>query len=246
MFSTQELERYGRQLSLKGFGEDGQNKLKKASVFIAGAGGLGSPALIYLAAAGIGNIRIIDPDSVELSNLNRQILHWTGDIGKSKVISAAEKLRLLNPHINIDPVQDTITSDNVTSLVSGYDLIMDAVDNLNTRYLLNRYAVTHNIPFFHGAVYGFEGRAMTVLPGKSACLMCLYRGVTLSGKPPVIGVTPGVIACIQATEAIKYITGIGELLLDRLLVYDGLNMKFSEVKVTRDPNCPVCGQSNSR
>jgi molybdopterin/thiamine biosynthesis adenylyltransferase len=242
MLSSQELERYSRQLSLNNFGEAGQEKLKKARVFIAGAGGLGSPALIYLAAAGVGAIRIVDSDAVELSNLNRQILHWTQDIGRPKVDSSAEKLRLLNPEVEIEPLHDRIREDNLDTLISDFDLILDAVDNLPTRYLLNKYAVTHNIPFIHGAVYGFEGRAMTIIPGQSACLMCLYRGVTLSGKPPVIGVTPGVIACIQAAEAIKYITGIGQLLQDRLLAYDGLNMKFTEVNVARDPDCPHCGQ----
>jgi molybdopterin/thiamine biosynthesis adenylyltransferase len=244
MLSSQELERYRRQLSLNDFGEIGQEKLKQARVFIAGAGGLGSPALIYLAAAGVGTIRIVDSDAVELNNLNRQILHWTRDIGRPKIDSAAEKLRLLNPEVKIETLQVKIDEDNLDNLISGFDLIIDAVDNLATRYLLNKYAVSNDIPFIHGAVYGFEGRAMTVIPGKSACLMCLYRGVTLSGKPPVIGVTPGVIACIQATEAIKLILGIGNLLQDRLLAYDGLNMKFIEVKVARDPSCPHCGRKS--
>jgi molybdopterin-synthase adenylyltransferase len=242
MLNPQELVRYSRQIMFKELGEEGQNKLKSARILVAGGGGLGSPALIYLAAAGAGTIRVIDSDKVELSNLNRQILHWTQDIGKAKVDSASEKLMLLNPEIHIERVQENINRDNVAKLVSGFDLIIDAVDNLATRYVLNQFAVFSNTPFIHGAVSGFEGRAMTIVPGQSACLMCLYRGVELSGKPPVIGVTPGIIACIQVTEAIKYITGIGRLLKDRLLVYDGLNMLFSEIRVNRDPECPHCGK----
>ena len=241
MLSAEELERYRRQLNLPNFGEEGQEKLKRARVLVAGVGGLGSPALLYLTVAGVGYIQIIDSDAVELSNLNRQILHWTPDLDLPKVDSAAEKLRLLNPYVQIEAIHKTISQDNLESLTSGVDLIIDAVDNLATRYFLNQYAITKNIPFFHGAVAGFEGRALTILPGRSACLMCLYRGVSLTGKPAVLGATPGLIACIQVTEAIKYLTGAGQLLLNRLLVYDGLNMKFSEVKVTRDPHCSHCG-----
>jgi len=242
MLTIEELQRYDRQIMIYGFGEAGQEKLKKAKVFLAGAGGLGSPAAIYLAAAGIGTLRIADHDKVELSNLNRQVLHWEEDIGKRKVDSAAAKLRKFNKGIKIETISDTITEDNVSRLIGDSDLIVDAMDNLPTRYLLNRAAIEKGIPFFHGAVYGFEGRAMTVLPGKSACLNCLYHGATMpKEKFPVIGVTPAVIGCIQAMEVIKYIAGIGELLTDRLLNFDGLRMKFNEFKVNRDPACEVCG-----
>jgi molybdopterin-synthase adenylyltransferase len=241
MLTEQEMQRYGRQIMVRGIGLDGQEKIKKGRVFLAGAGGLGSPAALYLAAAGVGEIRIVDSDTIELSNLNRQILHWTSDIGERKIESARNKLTQLNPEVEIDVVQATMAEDNLDDLVSGYDMIIDAVDNLSTRYLLNLTAQKHKIPLFHGAISGFEGRAMTVLPGKSACLMCLYRGVSLTQKSPVIGATPGVIASIQVTEAIKYITGAGKLLTDRFLVYDGLNMRFAEIMVSRDPECRHCG-----
>jgi adenylyltransferase/sulfurtransferase len=243
MLTRDELKRYDRQIMIRGIGEAGQEKLKKARVVIAGSGGLGSPAAIYLAVAGIGTIRIIDHDQVELSNLNRQILHWDRDIGKRKVDSSAEKLRQLNPHVKIEPVAETISQGSIASLVAGFDAIVDAMDNLPTRFLLNKAAVDSGIPFFHGAVYGFEGRAMTVIPGKTACLKCLYRGLPPVEKFPVIGVTPAIIGCIQATEVIKYIAGIGELLTDRILVYDGTDMKFTEFDVRRDPNCEHCGQA---
>ena len=233
-----ELVRYERQVRLPGWGVEGQEKLKRAKVMVAGAGGLGSPVLTYLAAAGVGKIRVIDGDKVELSNLNRQILHWDRDIGWDKVVSAKEKLQSLNPDIEIEAIKAVITKDNVFDLVGDYPIV-DAMDNLPARYLLNRAALKKSLPLFHGAVYGFEGRATTIIPGKTSCLRCLYQGV-LPGKTPVVGATPAVIGCIQATEVIKYILGIGELLADRLLIYDGLSMKFSELKLKKDPNCEDC------
>lgn len=241
MLTVKELERYDRQIMIYGFGEEGQEKLKKASVLIAGAGGLGSPAAIYLAAAGIGKIIIADHDSVEASNLNRQVLHWDENIGDRKIDSAAAKLRKLNPDIDIETSSETISETNIARLISGCDAIVDAMDNLPTRYLLNKAAVEYGVPFFHGAVYGFEGRAMTVMPGESACLYCLYHGTEMPReKFPVIGVAPAVIGCIQATEVIKYITGLGELLTGRLLIYDGLRMSFCEMQVNMEPACEHC------
>jgi molybdopterin/thiamine biosynthesis adenylyltransferase len=241
MLTKEELERYDRQIMIRGFGVDGQEKLKRAKVVIAGSGGLGSSAAIYLAAAGVGTIRIIDQDTIELSNLNRQVLHWDNDIGRNKVDSAAEKLGQLNQYVTIEPIVETINEANISRLVDGFDIIVDAMDNLPTRYLLNKAAIKNNIPFFHGAVYGLEGRAMTVIPGKTACLKCVYRGPVPQQKFPVIGMTPAIIACIQVTEVIKYIVGIGKLLANRLLVYDGLNMKFTELAVKSDPDCEHCG-----
>ena len=209
-------------------------------MFIAGAGGLGSPAAIYLTAAGIGRIRLVDHDRVDRSNLNRQVLHWDNDIGRSKVESATEKLKRMNPEVEIEAIEETITEANLGELLTGFDLIVDATDNLATRYLLNKAALNNNIPFFHGAIYGFEGRAMTILPHKTACLRCVYRGVIPEEKFPVIGVTPAVIGCIQATEVIKYIVGIGELLTNKLLNYDALNMEFTEFNIKKDPHCEHC------
>ena len=241
--SAKELEKYDRQIMIPGFGAEGQAKLKKAKVFIAGAGGLGSPVAIYLAAAGVGTLKIVDRDIVDLSNLNRQVLHWDSDVGGKKVASAAAKLKQFNPDILIETSADTITAENTAALIGDADAVVDAMDNLPTRYLLNLTAVKKNIPFFHGAVYGFEGRAMTVIPGQSACLNCLYHGALVPQKKfPVVGVTPAVIGCIQATEVIKYLVGIGELLTDRLLNYDGMAMKFTEFSVKKDPACTVCGR----
>ena len=242
MLTKYESERYDRQIIIEGFGKEGQEKLKRAKIVIAGGGGLGSPSSMYLAAAGVGTIRIIDCDRVELSNLNRQILHWDKDIGRNKVTSAAEKLRNLNQGIKIEAIEGKITEANVSQLVADSDLIADAMDNLPTRFLLNKAAIENNIPFFHGAVYGFEGRAMTIIPGQTACLKCVYRGVIPGKKFPVVGVAPAVIGCIQATEVIKYIVGIGELLTNKLLIYDGLDMEFTEFKVKKDPDCEHCGQ----
>jgi adenylyltransferase/sulfurtransferase len=179
---------------------------------------------------------------VELSNLNRQILHWDRDISSSKVDSAAGKLGDMNKDIRVEAINDTINENNVSEIVGDCDVIIDAMDNLETRYLLNEAALKHGIPLMHGAVYGLEGRATTIIPGKTACLRCIYRGNIPKEKFPVIGTTPAVIGSIQATEAIKYITGIGKLLADRLLVYDGLNMKFSEFKLKRHPDCEHCGK----
>lgn len=242
MLTPSEMERYSRQLAIPEIGEEGQEKLKKARVLVAGAGGLGSPASLYLAAAGIGTLRIVDQDMVSLNNLNRQILHWSSDIGKSKADSTAEKLTRLNPEIKIEPAAEKITGDNISQLIAGCDVIIDALDNMPARYLLNKAALEAAIPLCHGAVYGFAGRAMTVIPYRSACLMCVYKGATTAERVPVLGVTPAVIAAIQVTEAIKYITGTGTLLTDRILTYDGLDMEFSEIKVARDPDCEHCGK----
>jgi adenylyltransferase/sulfurtransferase len=241
MLNEAELTRYDRQIRLPGFGKAGQAKLKSCRVLIAGAGGLGSPVAFYLAAAGTGHIRIVDDDTVELSNLNRQLLHWQEDLGELKARSGAAKLARLNPDISVEAVAETITEDSAARLAAGADIIVDATDNMATRYRLNQTALEMGIPFIHGAVGSFEGRVMTVLPGRSACLNCLYRGADVPRqKFPVIGVIPGIIGCIQATEVIKYIVGLGELLTDRLLSYDALGMTFTELKVKRDPECAHC------
>jgi len=241
MLSPEELKRYDRQMIIPGFGEHGQEKIKNARVVIAGAGGLGSPAALYLAAAGVGHIRLIDSDVVELSNLNRQVLHWQKDIGRKKVESASEKLAAMNPNIHIEPIYENINENNVEKLVSGCDVIVDAMDNLNTRLLINRVAVKFNIPFVHGAVYGLEGHVMTVIPHASACIRCLYKATPPRHKFPVLVTTPALIASVQATETIKILTGIGTLLTNRLLVYDGASMKFTVLQLQRDADCEVCG-----
>jgi len=242
MLTSDEQKRYDRQIMMPEVNEAGQEKLKKAKILVAGVGGLGSPISIYLAAAGIGHIRLVDHDQIELSNLNRQILHWDKDIGNPKVASAQSKLNKLNPHATIEAIRKTIDENNIGDIVGDCNAIVDAMDNLETRYLLNKAAIEKNIPFFHGAVRGLEGRAMTIIPGKSPCLRCMYHGTLPPEKFPVIGVAPGVIGCIQATEVIKYIVGMGELLTGRLLVYDGTSMEFREFKITKNPQCDHCGE----
>lgn len=241
MLTPSERERYDRQIMIGEIGQEGQRKLKRSRVVIAGAGGLGSLIAIYLTAAGIGMIRVIDHDQVALSDLNRQILYWEEDIGRKKVHSARTKLRNLNSGVEIEAIAKTITEGNVFQLVDGCDVIVDAMDNLPTRYLLNRSAIKKNIPFFHGAVNGFEGRIMTIIPGETACLRCMYRGPVPQEKFPVIGVAPAVIGSIQATEVIKYLVGIGKLLANRLLIYDGLKVTFTEFTVKKNPECDHCG-----
>ncbi len=241
MLTKDDLERYDRQIMIDRIGPEGQEKLMRSRIALAGVGGLGSPIALYLTAAGIGTIRLIDHDRVTLSNLNRQILHWEEDLGEKKVLSAARKLRRLNSKVNVEPVGETITETNVAQLLEGCDGIVDALDNLPTRYLLNRWAIEKNIPFFHGAIHGFEGRAMTILPGKTACLRCMYRGDIPAEKFPVVGVTPAVIGSIQATEVLKYLLGIGQLLTNRLLLYDGLEAQFTEFSLRQNPECDHCG-----
>ena len=219
-------------------GRGGAKKLKNAKILVAGAGGLGSAILTYLAIAGVGKIKVIDSDTVELANLNRQMLYTDRDIGRKKVDCAKERLESLNPDIEVETAEAVISEGNVFDFVGDYPIV-DGLDNLATRHLLNRVAVRRGLPLFHGAVYGFEGRATTIIPGKTPCLRCLYQDA-LPGKIPVVGIAPAVIGCIQATEVIKYIVGIGDLLTNRLLIYDGLSLRFSELKLKRDPNCEDC------
>jgi len=239
MMSVRDLDRYDRQIKL--FGATGQEKLKRAKVFIAGAGGLGSPISIYLAAAGIGKIVLVDKDVVELSNLNRQILHWERDVGSRKALSALEKLQKMNSDIIVEAATEILDEENVFGLVGDADLIIDAVDNFPTRYLLNKAALDRKIPFIHGAIHGFHGQATTVLPGRTACLRCIFPEAPPPETFPVVGVTPGIIGLIQATEAIKYITGLGELLAGKLLIWDGIRPTLETIDVERDPGCKDCG-----
>ncbi len=241
-FTTTDLQRYDRQILIRQIGRAGQKRLKTASVVIAGIGGLGSPIAMYLAAAGVGTLKLIDCDTVETGNLNRQLLHWQKDVGRLKSESAFDKLIQMNPDIHVEVKSTRIDAHNATNLVEGCNAVVDALDNLATRYVLNRAAITSGIAFFHGAVNGFEGRAMTILPGKSACLRCLHKGPVPQGVTPVIGVTPGIIGSIQATEVIKFLLGKGDLLTNRMIHYDGLAMVFREFQVRRNPNCDHCGE----
>jgi adenylyltransferase/sulfurtransferase len=243
--NLKEKIRYDRQMMIKGWGEEGQLKLKSAKVVIAGVGGLGCPTALYLTAAGVGEIKLIDNEKVELSNLNRQILHWEKDIGKFKVDSAAEKLRKINSKVKITMEKTTITEENASKLINGFNLVIDALDNFETRFYLNKACVEKGIPMIHGAIEGFEGRFTTIIPKTSPCLACIYGKIPFyKGKFPVVGVTPAVIAALQSMEAIKLIVGIGELTINRLIIFDGLKMEFDEIKIEKINECKVCGNLN--
>ncbi len=246
--SNEEIRRYSRHLILPEFGMEGQRKLKQGSVLLIGTGGLGSPLALYLAAAGVGHIGLVDFDIVDESNLQRQIIHGTSTLGIRKTESAKMRLRDLNPHIDIATYDVQITSDNAFDLIRPYDVIVDGTDNFPTRYLTNDACVMLGKPNVYGSIFRFEGQATVFSPKHGGpCYRCLYPEPPPPGLVPscaeggVLGVLPGVIGTIQATEAIKLLTGIGEPLIGRLLLYDALAMRFRELKLRRNPDCPVCG-----
>jgi adenylyltransferase/sulfurtransferase len=223
------------------FGEEGQERLKKSHIFIAGAGGLGSPVSIYLAVAGVGTITIVDMDVVDQTNLNRQILHFDRDIGRKKTASAEEKLRELNPDITVNAIDVKIDASNAQNLIGIADGIVDAMDNYPTRYLLNDVAIAKQIPLFHGGIRGFYGQATTIIPGTTPCLKCIFPKAPPIEVFPVVGVTPGIIGMVQATEVLKYLLDIGELLTGRLFIWDGMQAHAEEICVERNPACEACG-----
>ena len=223
-------------------GAEGQKKLADSSVFIAGAGGLGSPVATYLALAGVGELIIADDDVVQESNLNRQFLHATKDIGKQKVYSACETLHALNPDITISAIPERITRDNIGMHTSDADIIVDATDNFETRYLLNETSVSRGIPLIHGAVEGFSGQLTTIIPGLTPCISCIFPSCPPPHETPIIGATAGVIGSLQAMEVVKYLTGNGRLLTGRLLIWDGLSGKTDYMTISRRVECSVCCQ----
>ena len=227
---------------LDDWGLEGQNKLKAASVFIAGAGGLGSPVAIYLAAAGIGKLRVCDYDTLEISNLNRQILHTHTRIGKYKALSAKTTLKRINPHVKVEAFYKKIDEESVAELVGDSAIIVDCMDNFPTRYILNKFAIGKKLPLVHGSIWGLEGRVATIHFPETACLSCIFPEEPPSGTFPVAGVTPGVIGCLQATEVIKCLLGMGERLYNYLLVFDGKNMSFQKLKIRPDPECRACSR----
>ncbi len=229
---------------ITGLGLEGQKKLKSSKVLLAGAGGLGCPIAMYLTVAGVGTLKILDKDKVELSNLNRQVLHWDEDIGKPKAESIQDKLRRMNPDVQIEAKCIEINESNFLDLIEGADIIVDAMDNFPTRYLLNEAAIHLNIPLVHGGIWGLEGRVTTIIPHETACLRCIVPEAPPSETFPVVGVSPGLIGLIQATETIKYLTGIGQTLKNRLLIYDGELMTFTEIEISMRRDCPVCGKSS--
>src|SRR5689334_16603598 len=245
--NADEIKRYSRHLIMPEVGVDGQKKLKAGSVLCIGAGGLGSPAAMYLAAAGVGRIGMVDFDVVDFSNLQRQLLHGTSSVGRSKLESAKDRLHDLNPHIEIDTYETTVTSENALDLFKPYDVILDGTDNFPTRYLVNDACVLTGKPNAYGSIFRFEGQASVFATKDGPCYRCLYPEPPPPGLVPscaeggVLGVLPGIIGVIQATETLKLITGIGEPLIGRFMIYDALKMKFRELKLRKDPECPVCG-----
>lgn len=242
MLTEADFIRYGRQILYPDFGESGQKRLKQSHVAVAGLGGLGSPAAIYLASAGIGHLTLVDCDLVELSNLNRQVLHWEEDIGEKKSLSAARKLAKLNPAITITPLFEKITEDNVRDIIKGVNVVIDGMDNFETRFIINSGCVVEGIPFIHGGIYGFLGEITTIIPGETPCLTCIFPTVPKREDTfPVFGMTPAFIAALQVAEAIKLLAGFGDLLTNRMLYINGTTMEFNFCPLTRNPHCRVCG-----
>ncbi len=245
--NKEEIRRYGRHLIMPEVTLDGQKKLKAARVIVIGTGGLGAPILAYLAAAGVGKIGIVDFDTVDLSNLHRQIIHKTGNVGKPKTASAVEMMRDINPTIEIQTYETSLRSDNALELLRDYDVVIDGTDNFPTRYLVNDACALLDKPNVYGSIFRFEGQATVYWASRGPCYRCSYPEPPEPGTVPscaeggVLGVLPGVVGTIQATEAVKLIIGAGDPLIGRLLFYDALKMKFREFKVRKDPACPMCG-----
>ena len=247
-----EILRYSRHLIIPNVGMDGQRKLKAARVLLIGAGGLGSPLALYLAAAGVGTLGLVDFDVVDLTNLQRQVLHGTKDVGRPKLDSARDRIKDVNPNVHVESYETRLTSENALEILRDYDLVIDGTDNFPTRYLTNDACVLLGKPNVYGSIYRFEGQASVFATAEGPCYRCLFREPPPPGLVPscaeggVLGVLPGLIGTIQATEGIKLLLGIGEPLIGRLLLVDALTMKFRTVKLRKDPTCPVCGTREQR
>ncbi len=248
-FSEEQVKRYSRHIILPEIGGRGQKKLLKAKVFLVGAGGLGCPAAYYLAAAGVGKLGIADGDDVDHSNLQRQILHSSKDVGYPKALSAKATLEELNPDVEVVPYIQRLNSENILDIIKDYDVVLDGSDNFPTRYLVNDACVLLKKPLSHGSIFRFEGQVTTILPGEGPCYRCLFETPPPAGMVPscqeagVLGVLPGVIGVIQATEVVKLLLGKGRILKGELLLYNALNMEFKKLKIRRNPECPVCGEN---
>jgi molybdopterin/thiamine biosynthesis adenylyltransferase len=248
-FTEERLERYSRHIILKEVGIKGQEKLYASKVLIIGAGGLGAPAALYLAAAGVGKIGIVDADKVDLSNLQRQVIHHTADVGTLKVESAANKMRAINPDINVVTHHAFVTSENIAGLITGYDFVIDGTDNFAAKFLINDACVLAGIPYSHGGILRFNGQTMTIVPRQSACYRCAFIKSPPAGAVPtcsqagVMGAIAGMLGTIQATEALKHVIGAGRLLTNSILAFDALEMNFRKIKLKRNPHCPICGEN---
>ena len=246
-FSEEQIIRYSRHILLPEVGGKGQKKIAQAKVFIVGAGGLGSPVALYLAAAGVGTIGLIDCDVVDRSNLQRQVLHHTPDVGRSKVRSAQEKIHLLNPHVHVETYEDRFNAQNALDFITPYDVVIDGVDNFPAKFLINDACYFADKPLVHGGILRFEGRVFSIVPKQSACYRCIFKEPPPPGLVPscqeagIIGVVAGIIGTIQATEALKLILGIGHPLTNRILDFDARNTAFREIRTKRNPKCALCG-----
>jgi len=246
--TPEETLRYSRHLLLPEVGPDGQRRLKGARVLLVGAGGLGSPVSLYLAAAGVGTLGMAEFDRVDVTNLQRQVLHGTSDLGRPKLDSARDRLRDINPHVVVEPIPERLTSANALEIVAAYDLVIDGTDNFPTRYLVNDACVLTGKPNVYGSIFRFEGQASVFWAERGPCYRCLFAEPPPPGMVPscaeggVLGVLPGIIGTIQATEALKLLLGAGESLIGRLLMLDALRMRFREMRLRKDPDCPVCGE----
>jgi len=247
--NDEQIERYARHLILKGIGAEGQEKIVKSKILIIGAGGLGSPAAMYLAAAGVGEIGIADGDVVELSNLQRQIIHTTEDIGKAKVLSALEKIKKLNPNVKVTMYEQYLDASNILDIVKKYDFIIDGTDNFECKFLINDACVLANKAYSYGGILRFNGQSMTIKPNESACYACVFDSPPPTNMVPtcasagILGAIAGILGTIQATEALKYITNYGTLLTNKLLIFDADSMDFDKLNVKKNPKCRVCGEN---
>lgn len=247
--TEEQIERYSRHIILQQVGGVGQEKLLSSKVLIVGAGGLGAPAGLYLAAAGVGTIGIIDGDKVDLTNLQRQIIHHTNDVGVEKVVSAENKMRAINPDVNVKTYQQWAKADNVRQIIREYDFVIDGTDNFPAKFLVNDACYFEKVAFSHAGILRFDGQLITVLPGETTCYRCIFRSpppadvVPSCSQAGVLGVLAGVIGSLQATEAIKYLLGIGDLLTGALLTYNALTMQFRKIRLNRNADCPLCGEN---
>ena len=245
-FTEEELKRYSRHILLQDVGVEGQEKIKLGKVLVVGAGGLGAPVALYLAAAGVGTIGIVDGDVVDISNLQRQIIHFTPDTDRPKVDSACEKIKLINPNVKVNTYKQFLSADNALDIIKEYDFVVDGTDNFPVKFLINDACVMAGKPFSHGGILRFEGQTFTHLPG-TACYRCLFNSPPPAGAVPtcsqagVLGAIAGMLGTIQAAETLKYLTGVGELLTDRLLTFNAKTMEFRKIKTRRHDHCPLCG-----